>query len=156
MRASGCLLTSSLFARGQAVFPKRALYIAEAKRFLTAAFPEFRTRGGGYLHDDAALRDWAHFGNDETYIALQQNRSPSARQDIPYTNDGINHVGFVVDNLDNVMQRLGASGYTPTSLSGLTDHPHRRRAYFIDGNTFEWEFIEYLSDHNEERHDYSV
>ena len=71
-----------------------------------------------------------------------------------YTNDGINHIGFIVDQLDEMMERLNAAGYKLTDNS-VMDHPFRRRAYYFDGNGVEWEFIEYLSGITTERNDYS-
>ena len=128
--------------------------IDEAKRFLGTAFPDFRVRGEGYLHGDSSLGDWVHFGNDESYLALQQNRHPSLKTDVAYTNDGINHLGFVVEDMDVLKERLSAAGYKTTV--GSEEHPYRRRAYFFDGNGFEWEFVQYLSDKPAQKNDYEV
>ncbi|XOV89047.1 MAG: VOC family protein [Pseudomonadota bacterium] len=128
--------------------------IDEAVRFLGAAFPHFRRRGGGHLHDDPDLGEWVHFGDDECYIALQQNVLHAGRVDIPYSNDGINHLGFVVESLDQLLLRLAELNYHPTEASVLDGHPHRRRAYIIDGNGFEWEFVEYTSKLAAERNAY--
>ena len=130
--------------------------IDEAKKFLATAFPGFEVRGGGYLHGNEDLGDWVHFGNAESYIALQQNRQHSGREDTTYTHDGVNHLGFVVDDMQDLVQRMGSAGYEPTTASVMEGHRHRRRAYFFDGNGFEWEFVEYLSDKAQERNDYSV
>ena len=130
--------------------------IDEATKFLATAFPEFRVRGGGYLQGGPESGDWVHFGNDESYLALQQNRQPSPRSDTTYTNDGINHLGFVVDDMPALVQRMGSAGYQSTPTSIMDGHPHRRRAYFFDGNGFEWEFVEYLSEKADERNDYSA
>ncbi len=129
--------------------------ISEAKRFLRAAFPDFRTRGGGNLHDNPDLGRWEHFGNDETYLALQENSQHISKAEVRYLNDGINHLGFVVEQLESLMDRMNDAGYAITEVSDLNGHPHRRRAYYIDGNGFEWEFVEYLSAKVEERNDYT-
>ena len=118
----------------------------EAKKFLGAAFPDFSVHGGGFLGEDKSAGTWCHFGNDETYLALQENGTPSARSDTRYINDGINHLGFVVEDMDGLIDRMALEGYKPTDLSALEGHPHRKRAYFFDKNGFEWEFVEYLSD----------
>ena len=130
--------------------------IEEAKKFLGTAFPDFSVRGGGYLHDNAKLGDWIHFGNEETYIALQQNRKHSEHIGTKYTNDGINHLGFVIDDVEDLIRRMRMNGYVPTPNYVIDDNPHRRRAYFFDGNGFEWEFVEYLSETATERNDYST
>jgi catechol 2,3-dioxygenase-like lactoylglutathione lyase family enzyme len=117
--------------------------IEEAKKFLGLAFPGFQVRGQGLLADGQG--SWTHFGNDDTYIALQQNGNHSPHSGTTYTNDGINHMGFVVDDMAELVERMGSGGYEPTDASSLDDHPYRRRAYFMDNNGFEWEFVEYLS-----------
>ena len=108
--------------------------IDEATKFLGTAFPDFRVRGEGYLHGGSESGDWVHFGNDDTYLALQQNRQPIPRSDKTYTNDGINHLGFVIDEMQGLIERMDSAGYKPTPASVIDGHPHRRRAYFFDGN----------------------
>ena len=130
--------------------------IEEAKRFLGTAFPDFFVRGSGYLHGNADLGNWIHFGNEESYLALQQNQTHNNRAGTPYANDGINHLGFVIDDMQGLLGRMSLGGYEPTPASALESHPHRRRAYFFDGNGFEWEFVQYLSDNVGEKNDYSL
>lgn len=129
--------------------------IDEAKRFLGAAFPSFRERGGGSLHGDPERGRWVHFGTDDVYIALQENREHSPTSEETYTHDGFNHLGFVVDDLDELVERMEKAGYPLSPVSAMDSHPFRRRAYFDDGNGFEWEFVEYSSDKPAERNDYS-
>ncbi len=126
----------------------------EAKRFLGTAFPDFRVRGEGFLHGGESSGTWVHFGNDETYLALQENREHTGRSDVPYTNDGINQLGFVVDDMDDLVSRMSAAGYHPTAASAMEGHPYRKRAYFLDKNDFEWEFVEYLSSDPAEKNSY--
>ena len=130
--------------------------IDESVRFLSLVFPESRVRGGGAIHGDPERGRWVHFGDDEHYIALQENLPHTARQDVTYANDGINHLGFVVEGLDDIQARLKAAGYEMTPVSVMTGHPYRRRAYFFDGNGVEWELVEYLSEVAGERNDYSA
>ena len=127
----------------------------EAQRFLGTAFPDFRVRGEGFLNADESAGTWVHFGDDENYIALQENGHHSARSDVTYTNDGINHLGFVIEDMEALLRRMGGAGYEPTDASALEGNPHRRRAYFHDGNGFEWEFVEYLSEQPAERNSYA-
>ncbi len=127
--------------------------ISEAKGFLSAAFPDFYERGGGTLGTNPPGK-WCHFGNEETYIALQENGRPSGRSDITYTHDGINHLGFVIDDMETLITRMAAAGYQPSDASALDTHPHRKRAYFFDNNGFEWEFVEYLSEDTTKKNQY--
>jgi catechol 2,3-dioxygenase-like lactoylglutathione lyase family enzyme len=129
--------------------------VKESIKFLEAAFPESTIRGEGHLHGDASLGRWVHFGTDTFYVALQENATNSPRSDVTYEHDGINHIGFVVEELDALLSRMRDRGYELSPASAMEDHPHRRRAYLFDGNGVEWEFVEYLSDERSERNDYT-
>lgn len=117
--------------------------IDDTVRFLTTAFPDFKIRGRGILNGNP----WLHIGTDVTYIAL--NESPEARA----PGGPLNHLGFVVDDAEAVVQRLQQAGYE----EGLkvAAHRHRTRKYFLDRDGIEWEFVEYHSDDPAERNDYS-
>ena len=130
--------------------------IDEAVSFLKLAFPGDEVRGEGTMKNDIRCSRWVHFGNDESYVALQENSTHNSRGDVPYVNDGINHVGFVVDELDELMSRMEGAGFSLAPASALNDHPHRRRAYYFDGNGIEWEFVEYLSADPQEKNDYTL
>lgn len=128
----------------------------ESIRLLKTAFPQAEIRGQGSLHGGSKGGRWAHFGNASFYVALQENAQHSARQDMTYEHDGINHIGFVVTDLDDLIARMTAQGYSMTPASALDSHPARRRAYFFDGNAIEWEFVEYLTANAEQRNDYRL
>lgn len=108
----------------------------------------------GFLHGDENPGDWVHFGNDDYYVALQQNREHSVRNDTRYVHDGINHLGFVVEDVNALIDKLRSAGYLLTEGSAI-DEPWRKRVYFVDGNGFEWEFVEYLSETPSQKNDYS-
>ena len=97
---------------------------------------------------------WAHVGDERCYIALQEPHPDSAPGDPrrPYKDLGVNHIGWVVEDLDAVVKRLEDAGYR----RGLpvAPHPHRKRAYFHDAAGLEWELVEYTSDDPAERHAY--
>ena len=130
--------------------------VDEAVRFLKIVFPDCDIRGGGDIYGDPARGRWLHFGNDQFYMALQQNGKHSGRQDTTYHHDGINHLGFVVTELDDIISRLKVAGYELSPESAMKDHPHRRRAYFFDGNDVEWELVEYTSEKLTEMNDYKL
>ncbi len=126
--------------------------IDKTVRFLVTAFPHFEVRGKGESETDGVIRKWLHIGTDKTYIALEQISSEKTGSRTPYQDTGINHIGFVVDDLDPLTTRLKNEGYTE-SIS-VEPHSHRKRAYFYDGDSIEYEFIEYLSDNFAERNEY--
>jgi catechol 2,3-dioxygenase-like lactoylglutathione lyase family enzyme len=97
---------------------------------------------------------WAHVGIGNSYIALQEPHLDSNPTDNrrPYKDFGVNHIGWVVEDLDAVVERLEAHGYRK-GIPG-EDHAYRRREYYYDSAGFEWEFVEYLTEVHEERFSY--
>ncbi len=120
--------------------------IAKTEEFLASAIPEFTRRGGGFSE---TFGHWSHIGDSNCYIALTEREGVAAMQDL-------RHIGMVVDDIEALMSRLSAAGYEAADDSALDDHPHRRRVYYIDGNGLDWEFVEYRSEVDEERNDYSL
>jgi len=118
-------------------------------RFLQAVAPDFRGRGEGL---DSSGRAWRHVGNDRFYVALQS--VPPSETRTPYGNTpGLNHLGWEVNSVQDLEERMAASGYVPNLR--VDDHPARRRLYFYDPDGNDWEFAEYLTDDPVQRNDYS-
>ena|SRR5437763_15927240 len=81
----------------------------------------------------------AHVGDDRCYLALFQAAADGpVEQD--YGRPGINHFGFVVDDLEEARRRLGRLGATvhfePVYEPG-------RRIYFRDPDGIEVELVQY-------------
>jgi catechol 2,3-dioxygenase-like lactoylglutathione lyase family enzyme len=117
--------------------------------FFQTAFPDFEVRGGG-THNG---RKWIHLGNDTTYMAINQalNQKSEAKD---YTTPGFNHLGFVVEDINVIGERLLAAGYK-------RDYPkqeekYRIRDYFLDADGNEYEFVQYLSNDISERNYYDA
>jgi catechol 2,3-dioxygenase-like lactoylglutathione lyase family enzyme len=126
--------------------------VDETVRFLRTALPAFRLRGRGR---DCAGLAWVHVGDDETYLSLLQARAASPARPAPYAGaPGLNHLGFAVDDVEALRQRLSIAGYRETTVPNA--HPFRRRVYFADTEGNDWEFVEYHSERPEERNDYAV
>ncbi|OED34886.1 hypothetical protein AB832_06700 [Flavobacteriaceae bacterium (ex Bugula neritina AB1)] len=127
--------------------------IDEAIAFLQLVAPDFKVR-----KDDSSGEDpprWVHFGNDESYIALQAV-DPKHHPKIwnrTYINYGINHLAFVVSDFDAVATRLLQKGYRQGIA--VEKSPYRKRAYFFDKAGFEWEIVEYLSEKPREKNRYT-
>ena len=111
--------------------------------FIQTALPEFKVRGEGKWKGHR----WLHIGTDDSYLALNDRVStlPQAQT--------LNHLGFVVDDVEAVASRLIKAGYKRSFPKTL--HPHRIRDYFLDESGTEYEFVQYLSSNPEERNDYS-
>ena len=119
--------------------------------FFRTVDPALRVR-----HDETpeGSHRWAHVGTEASYIALQAPHVGSDAREPrqTYVNHGVNHLAWVVDDLQTVVDRLESRGYR-RGIEGAA-HPHRKRAYFYDAAGFEWEFVEYHSDDPAERNAY--
>ena len=127
--------------------------VQEAVRFLLLVDPDFVVRHDG-IGDDGCR--WLHIGDDNHYFALRDVPADRANERVhkDMYHVGFNHFGIVVDDIAAVRARLLAAGCT--ELTPVEDHPHRRRAYFLDSVGFEWEFVEYLSADPSKRNAYDL
>jgi catechol 2,3-dioxygenase-like lactoylglutathione lyase family enzyme len=120
-------------------------------RFLQTAMPQLEVRGGGTGQE---CKRWAHVGTAATYIAIEDRGAEGPGPHQAYVHPGLNHIGFVVDDVEEVRGRLRAAGYR--SGKDEMGHPQRKRIYFYDDDGNEYEFIEYLSAEPAERNDYQL
>ena len=127
------------------------LDVDAAIRFLKTAMPEFEIRGGG---TGEKCKRWVHIGTEDSYLAIEDRGAQEPGPHQPYIHPGMNHIGFVTDDLDAVAGRLREAGYRE-GMSAM-EHPHRRRIYFFDDDGNEYEFVEYLSTSPSERNDYNI
>lgn len=111
--------------------------------FLQAAFPEWRLRGEGRDHWKGMPRRWVHFGDDDSYITLN-DFGRGRQRDLASAEPGLAHIGFEVPSLDDLISRLKEAGHAPHHWG--EDHPHRKNVYYIDNEGLEFEFVEYLTD----------
>jgi catechol 2,3-dioxygenase-like lactoylglutathione lyase family enzyme len=120
--------------------------------FIRAALPDWSVRGEGALQWYGKPVRWLHIGTEATYLALQDGGEGVA---LDWTGHqvGTKHIGIVVPSVDALVTRLAAAGHALDHAGG--DHPHRKRAYFMDPDGLQFEFVEYLSDRPAERNDYS-
>ena len=84
-------------------------------------------------------REAAHVGDDRSYIALfqaQQHEKPAN----DYHVVGLNHFGYVVDDLAAAKSRLESCGIEPHSEQ---DYEPGKRLYFFDPDGIEVELVEY-------------
>jgi len=81
----------------------------------------------------------AHVGDDRSYLALFQATADGS-VDHDYLRPGVNHFGFVVDDLDEARRRLEQLGGT-IHLEG--NYEPGRRIYFMDPDGHEVELVGY-------------
>ena len=123
--------------------------INEGIKFFHTAFPTFKIRGGA----GEGTEKWVHFGDDNTYVAINQGDKQKGDNHPNYLRNGINHIGFVVDDVETLAERLLNNGF-------VRDYPkqvqqYRIRDYFADADGNQYEFVQYLSEKSDERNDYS-
>ena len=116
--------------------------------FLQAAFPHWRVRAEGRDEWKGMKRRWLHVGDDASYLTLN-DFGKGRQRDLDSAEPGLAHIGFTVDSLDRVVDRLRDSGFEPHHWGA--EHAFRRNAYYIDREGLEFEFVEYLSDLPAER-----
>lgn len=112
-------------------------------KFYRAAFPHWRVRDEGKGEWYGKPRNWLHFGDDYHYIALSDHGEGENRE-LAGHSVGFAHFAYVTNNLDAVISRLQAAGFS-IAKNGADD-PFRKNIYFVDPAGFEVEFVEYLSD----------
>ena len=129
------------------------LDIDRAVQFLTTAFPHFKVRGGGEGDHGDWQKKWVHLGSDETYIAIEQTTLTQQFDRDTAMQTGINHVGFVVDDVDDIQAKMAKAGYKSAQAE---EHRYRKRLYVSDSDGITWEFVQYLLADPAERNDYSL
>lgn len=89
---------------------------------------------------EAMQGGWSlHVGDEHGYIALY---TPAKRAPLPRHIKGqpLNHIGFVVDDLDTAHTIVAEAGLEPF---GLDDYFPGRRFYFFDWDGIEFELVNY-------------
>tara|TARA_B100000768_G_scaffold43505_1_gene42323 strand:- start:3352 stop:3789 length:438 start_codon:yes stop_codon:yes gene_type:complete len=122
--------------------------LAASLSFYRAAFPHWRIRDSGDGVWSGQTRKWLHFGDDYQYLAFNDDGDGENR-DLASHTPGLAHFAFVTSNIDAVVERLAAAGFSVAKQGA--DEPHRKNLYFVDPAGFEVEFVEYLSDLPEQR-----
>ena len=121
--------------------------------FILTAFPNWSVRGQGEMEWHGKPRRWLHVGDDDYYVTLNDDGEGENR-DLTGHRPGLAHLGFVVDDLGGIVERLQAKGHR-IDIEG-PEHPYRKNIYFLDPAGFQFEFVEYLSDDVGERNRYDA
>lgn len=81
-----------------------------------------------------------HVGKDDSYLALYTHATPSQGKSSYATRGGLNHIGVVVDDLEETEQRVKAAGF---ETHNHADYEPGRRFYFNDHDGIEFEVVNY-------------
>lgn len=82
-----------------------------------------------------------HVGSDENYIAIYSGNRPTVSKEISQDMiGGLNHIAFVVEDLETVQKRVLAQGLETHSHA---DYEPGRRFYFNDDDGIEYEVVSY-------------
>ncbi len=109
--------------------------IDATKEFYQTLFPDWYVRAEGLFNGSR----WIHFGNNQFYLTLNEHPELE-RENMPYENIGINHVGFVIKDGEDMKKLLDTESieyYTMTAPE--TKH----RIYVNDPDGNEIELVEY-------------
>ncbi|MFM7601209.1 MAG: VOC family protein [Pseudanabaena sp.] len=107
--------------------------------FYQALFPDWYIRAED-RHDQ---RPWIHLGNDQFYMCLNHTPNLKRAHEI-YENIGVNHVGFVISDGEEIKARLEEHKIDYYTLDA-TETKHRIYVSDPDGN--EIELVEYNPDY---------
>ena len=95
---------------------------------------------GDSIHGGTSI----HVGGHGSYLALYRHQDQSVDAEPSYfRRHALNHVGIVVDDLDDVEKRVIDYGLVPHSHA---NYEPGRRFYFKDENKLEFEVITYADD----------
>ncbi len=83
-----------------------------------------------------------HVGTPEQYLAVYSYDGKPVTQQTSngLVRGGLNHVGVLVENLDEIEQKVMAAGFTPF---GHENYEPGRRFYFNDADEIEYEVVSY-------------
>ena len=82
-----------------------------------------------------------HVGTEDEYIALYGDQEAGPRlTDSDRVAGGFNHIGVVVEDLDQIEQRVNSAGLT---IHSHQDYEPGRRFYFNDEDGVEYEVVSY-------------
>lgn len=82
-----------------------------------------------------------HVGSDTQYLALFTPKTPTEPKIQSYdVIGGLNHVGIIVDDIDEMEQKVKDAGFKPINHA---DYEPGRRFYFHDGDGIEFEVVQY-------------
>lgn len=81
-----------------------------------------------------------HVGDDQFYLALYTSQGAETPEDAFRKGRPLNHVGIVVDDLDDAERRVVAAGLEPFNHG---DYDPGRRFYFFDFDGTEFELVSY-------------
>lgn len=99
---------------------------------------DWKVRWEGPAKDDGFT---VHVGTDSHYLAIYSTGKSNNGSDVSYlTKGGLNHVGIVVDDLDDIEERVVDAGLKPHNHG---DYEPGRRFYFHDDDGIEFEIVSY-------------
>ena len=82
-----------------------------------------------------------HVGTDDNYLAVYAQNGMKPSTENSYATIGtLNHVGVVVDDLEQIEQRVAAEGL---EMGEHYDYEPGRRFYFYDHDGIEYEVVKY-------------
>ncbi len=99
---------------------------------------EWHVRWEGASKNDGRT---VHVGTESSYLALYTPPKMKNGSIASYlTSGGLNHIAVVVDNLDEIEERVLTAGFKPYNQG---NYDPGRRFYFLDHDEIEYEVVQY-------------
>ena len=102
---------------------------------------DFRVRWEGKAIGSEGLVRASHVGDDRVYLALFEAEQPGAAP-LDYGCAGVNHFGFVVEDLDATRRRIAEMGLSPHHDLAYDPGEH---VYVFDPDGIEIELVRYAA-----------
>lgn len=125
--------------------------IDDTIKFLLTMEPAFAVR-----HDETPAGGYCHVGSATSYVALEEPHDSTGDASAfrrPYKDWGVNHLAFVLQDVDAACARLEAAGFKRNTFTPESS-PFRKRVYFYDNSGFEYELVQYLTESAAQRNAY--
>lgn len=111
---------------------------AEKTAALLCKLFDWKVRWSGPALNDGTTY---HVGTDRAYIAVYEPKTiENGEPDNKNIRAGMNHIGVIVDDIDNAEARVVAAGLVPKNHG---DYEPGRRFYFRDHDDIEFEVVSY-------------
>ncbi|BCE03770.1 hypothetical protein [Marinicellulosiphila megalodicopiae] len=125
--------------------------IVDTANLLTMIYPNLKKIGGWSGKTEKGQEEWAHYQDEECYVALEQVEWITGPQRAMNDFHGVNHVGLICHDIKAVIKKFEKNKIR-YSIAEVV--PERIRMYCFDKNGLDFEIVQYLTDDMMARYKY--